>query len=91
MNFEFTNRETYLAFRAEWKANYAQLSEEIRSGRRALANAFRESDHTKAYILQRELLINRKIATSMLESLKEAKEKSAEMRAARLAELSKAA
>jgi hypothetical protein len=90
MNIDFTNRETYLAFRANWKANYKQLSQEIREGKHALANAFRAND-PKAYILQRELLINRSLATSMLETLKEAKEKSAEMRAARLAELQSAA
>lgn len=90
MNIEFTNKETYLAFRANWKAAYKALSTEIREGRRALANAFRSND-PKAYMLQRELLSNRAAATRMLETLKEAKEKSAEMRAARLAELSKAA
>lgn len=28
--FTFTNKETYLAYRAEWKAKYAALSETIR-------------------------------------------------------------
>lgn len=29
-SFTFTNKETYLAYRAEWKAKYAALSETIR-------------------------------------------------------------
>ena len=90
MNIDFTNRETYLAWRAQWKANYKALSKEITEGKHALANAFRSND-PKSYLLQRELLINRAAATSMLETLKEAKAKSAEMRAARLAEQKEAA
>ena len=30
MKFTFTNRETYLAYRSEWKAQYKQLSQDIR-------------------------------------------------------------
>ena len=30
MKFTFTNKETYLAYRSAWKANYKQLSQQIR-------------------------------------------------------------
>jgi hypothetical protein len=30
MKFTFTNKETYLAYRSEWKAQYKQLSQDIR-------------------------------------------------------------
>jgi len=33
MKFTFTNKETYLAYRSEWKANYKELSQQIRDFR----------------------------------------------------------
>ena len=43
-NLEFTNRETYIAWRAQWRAAYKQISTEIREGKTKLANQFREGD-----------------------------------------------
>lgn len=31
MKFTFTNKETYLAYRSEWKAQYKKLSADIRA------------------------------------------------------------
>lgn len=73
MNIEqITSRETYLAFRAEWKAEYKELSEEIREGKGKIANAFRDGRDASGY--QRNRLRNQAMATRMLELLKEAKE-----------------
>ena len=46
MKFTFTNKETYLAYRSEWKANYKQLSQDIRDLKfcRAFPQANRFSD-----------------------------------------------
>ncbi len=77
----FTNRETYLAWRANWRATYKALSAEIREGKQAQANAFRTSD-PKAQIIQRDLSANRSLANRLMELRKEAKELSAEQRLA---------
>lgn len=74
----FTNRETYIAWRANWRSAYRELSTEIREGRRALSNAFKANDYAKAANLQRELLANRALANRMMELRKEAKELAAE-------------
>jgi len=81
MELNFTNRETYLAWRANWRAAYKELSAEIRTGRGELANTFRENSQ-KAYGIQSELRSNRILANRMMERLKEAKELSAEQRLA---------
>lgn len=40
-NFNFTDRTTYLTWRAEWKASYKQLSADIRAAKRANAETAR--------------------------------------------------
>lgn len=40
--FEFTDRESYLKFRAWWKSEYKSLSDQIRDMRKDLKNACRE-------------------------------------------------
>jgi hypothetical protein len=73
MNIEqITSRETYLAFRAEWKSEYKQISEDIREGKHKISNAFRENRDASNF--QRRRLRNREMATRMLEMLKEAKD-----------------
>lgn len=41
--FTFTDRETYLAQRAEWKAYYAKVSSDIRLANYAIKAAHRQS------------------------------------------------
>lgn len=73
MEINFTNRETYIAWRAKWRVSYKAISAEIREGKQALRDAYRSSD-PKAPNLQRELNFNRSLANRMMETRKEAKE-----------------
>jgi uncharacterized coiled-coil DUF342 family protein len=41
-----TSKETYIAWRAEWRAEYAEQSQKIRTLRRELNEAFREDRAT---------------------------------------------
>ena len=68
---KFTNKETYLAYRSEWKANYKNLSQEIR----ALKVEINETQRAKGYAgsMQYQLLKLRKQATAMIEERKESK------------------
>jgi hypothetical protein len=70
----FQTKTEYLAFRAQWKANYKELSAEIAQGKRDLSNAFRENNLSKAGNIQRELRSNRSLANRMMLTLTEAKE-----------------
>ncbi len=84
-NLEFTNRETYIAWRAQWRANYKQISLEIREGKANLATQFRESDLASART-QRNLLSNRSLANQMMLIRTAATEKKNEIIAAKMAE-----
>lgn len=66
---KFTNKEEYLAYRSNWKAEYKQLSKDIRT----LKAEMRESGHQitwSEFSQLKKLKIN---ATEMLEALKQAK------------------
>jgi hypothetical protein len=69
--FTFTNKETYLAYRSEWKANYKNLSQEIRT----LKADIRETQQAKGYAgsMQYRLLKLRDEATAMIEERKASK------------------
>lgn len=45
MKFTFTDKASYLAWRAEWKANYAQLTTDIRTQKRSRKQFLRSYDH----------------------------------------------
>jgi hypothetical protein len=47
MNFKFTDRDSYLAWRAEWKANYAELTRNIRSQKRGRKQFLRTYESTQ--------------------------------------------
>lgn len=68
--FTFTDRASYLAYRAEWKAEYRELSEEIRETRRAI----KTSSGDRRSVLQSEKARLRKQANRMMMSLAAAKE-----------------
>lgn len=70
--FTFTNKETYLAYRSEWKANYKNLSQEIRS----LKTEIKETQRAKGYAgsMQYALLKKRAEAKAMLGDLELSKE-----------------
>jgi hypothetical protein len=99
-NFNFTDRASYLAWRAEWKANYAQLTTDIRrlKGERAETNrAWSKaitsgSNHCetaaewgKFRLALTALVRTQRDAKEALEVLKEAKSVSSDLRDARIA------
>lgn len=50
ITYTFNSKETYLAARAEWKANYAQLTIDAREARREYNNAQKEFSKAPAYV-----------------------------------------
>jgi hypothetical protein len=64
---KFNSRETYLEYRANWKAKYANLSQEIRDLKRIRAKG------GDCAAEQSSLHYLRKDATAMLNELKESK------------------
>ena len=83
IEINFTNRETYLAWRANWREIYRFQAEEIRDLKRTLkakvGNSFAASK------LQTELHYARRLANRMMETLEQAKALSKEAREAYLA------
>ncbi|HET8688787.1 MAG TPA: hypothetical protein VFM18_19390 [Methanosarcina sp.] len=71
--FTFNSRETYLAFRKEWKEEYLKVSKEIRESKNESKNMQREGRHS--YSVYAKLAANRRVANELLETLKEAKQK----------------
>ena len=77
--FNFTNRDTYLAFRAEWKQEYAEISNTIRTLKREhSAELAAGKCSTKHYAIARK----RREANAMLLLLADAKQESARQWAA---------
>jgi hypothetical protein len=72
--FTFNNRETYLAFRAAWKKEYNELSQEIRN-LKATWTAEIKSGRGGSTIYT--LIRRRREATAMMQLLEEAKLESA--------------
>ncbi len=76
--FTFTNRETYLAQRAEWKAQYRKVSEDIRAAKYLLKAAHRQSKNGVVKVsFYYNLWDNKEKARAMLDLLKAAKEEAA--------------
>lgn len=70
--YMFNNKETYLAYRSNWKANYKSLSQQIRE----LNRDIKETQQEKGYAgnMQYLKLKLRAQATAALEELKAAKQ-----------------
>jgi len=66
---KFTNKEEYLAYRSNWKAEYKQLSKDIRT----LKAEMRESGHQITWSEFSQLKKLKTNATEMLDALKQAK------------------
>lgn len=79
----FTDRETYLAWRASWKTVYSYISHEIRR-RKLEVKAAQRSGDSKAPRMQANLILQRADAHKMLTLLDEAK-----LRRDRIAEMRK--
>lgn len=71
--FNFTNRAEYLEYRRQWKANYKELSQNIRSMKERMKDEAKKGNEDAAAICQREREILRKQARRALEQLAEAK------------------
>lgn len=72
MTYNFNSRETYIEFRRQWKAEYRQISKDIRDTKDAMKKAQRDGEY-RAANLQAEREILRKEARQMIEALHEAK------------------
>ncbi len=70
----FGNRETYLEFRKEWKEEYLQISQAIRSTKLEIKTEARQNGYA-SYGLQLRLQHDQRIANILLETLTEAKQK----------------
>jgi hypothetical protein len=68
-HMKFTNKETYLEYRSNWKSEYNTLSKQIR----VLKATVRESGHQITWTEFRELYQLKAKATAMLEERKESK------------------
>lgn len=68
-NSQFKNKEEYLQYRKDWKAEYKQLSKDIR-----VQKYYIRGQHTPSSSDYYELHRLRTTATCMLEELKQAKE-----------------
>ena len=79
----FTDRESYLAWRAEWRASYKTLSTEIHEKKKQIAQAFKDND-PKAGFYQNQCSASRALAHRMMELRKEANARRDESRAAKL-------
>ena len=98
--FNFTDRASYLAWRAEWKANYATISTTIRhlKGERSETNSAWDKQeggadshelYRKFRIAYTALARMQSDAREALETLKEAKEVSWNMRSLAMNEIAK--
>lgn len=65
-SFTFADRDGYLAYRAEWRSKYKELSTTIRSVKLAIKDAMRK-DPERAYKFQWELTTLKRDATFMLD------------------------
>jgi len=69
-NFTFSDRETWLAYRADWKARYKAQSEKIRALKRKMASMKGQDTSSE----QSSLYVLRRTANDMMVELMEAKE-----------------
>lgn len=73
-NNKFTTKEEYLQYRKEWKAEYKQLSEDIRETKKEILDLQKHKEYAGA--LQYHKLCQRKLASDMIKELKLAKAES---------------
>jgi hypothetical protein len=83
---DFTDRTTYLAARAAWRADYADLSQSIREIKKAMSAKQKKDGSGTAYREQMSREAMRVQARRMMKQRTAMTERSAELRAERLAE-----
>lgn len=69
--FPFNSRDSYRAWRRDWKASYRETSGNIRNLKRTISQKFKDGEY--AGYEQNELRRARYVANAMLEKLKAAK------------------
>jgi hypothetical protein len=79
----FTNRESFLAWRAEWREEYAELSANLRRSKMSCKEAFRANKLDAAARLQNNIRTLKSEAREMMELRKEATEQKNAQLAAR--------
>lgn len=84
MEINFTDRESYLAWRASWREVYKAQAQDIRNIKGQIAMAYIRGDQSRASSAQRELQSERSIAQRMMKTLEEAKAISREARLAKV-------
>jgi ABC-type tungstate transport system permease subunit len=82
-NFTFTDRATWLAYRADWRARYKAQSQEIRATKALMKAANDLGQYSEASRLQSKLSSQRYWANQLMLELNEAKEFKAAQFAAR--------
>lgn len=73
-NFDFNSRETYLAYRADWKVRYRMISEEIRQTKRSIMEAHKAGFENCASGYQSALHYERQTANQLMLELAAAKQ-----------------
>ncbi len=71
--FTFNDRASYIAYRADWKARYKALSEEIRETRAAIKQAYADNNEDRASTLQQSKAFLRTQARHMMMEIEAAK------------------
>jgi hypothetical protein len=82
-NFTFDSRETYLAYRQDWKARYKAASDDIRATKKNLQHYYKEGNYDEASYMQSKLHFQRVFANKLMVQLTEAKAFKNEQLAAR--------
>lgn len=71
-DFTFNSRETYIAYRADWRARYKAQTQEIRLIKRQMVERYTKGFNNSSY--QSNLHYLRRRANEMMVELQEAKE-----------------
>lgn len=72
--FTFNSRETYIAYRADWRARYSVISEQIRQTKRTIVESRSKGFTNNVSGLQSDLASERRQANALMVELAEAKE-----------------
>ena len=74
MTFNFDSRETYLAYRDDWRSQYRVISEEIRQTKRDIVTSRSKGFSNNVSSLQSDLHYSRLTANRLMQELEAAKE-----------------
>lgn len=72
--FTFNTRETYIAYRQDWKVRYKAQADVIRNLKKNISFAYKAGDQDRASNLQGQLVYERREANALMMELMAAKE-----------------